>query len=101
MIPLNDTVKVYKAGKKDSWGISQINTEPEILKCMVSEVVELIELKTVSGKAVNVTANIVFKGKADIKVGDNINTDNGKFEVLKVQYIKDLSSKILFTKVAV
>lgn len=104
MIPMNDVVKVYKGGKKDSWGIVTPSTEPTELKGMVTYSTKLEELKDAEGKAVVVTASIVFKGKVDIAINDIVGIDVGtekKLKVLQVQPVKDLASVQLFTKVVV
>lgn len=107
MIPTNDKVKLFKRGKKDSWGIHQHSTEPILLQGMVSYNAELVELKNVEGKTVAVTGSVTFIGSIGIVAGDklgidvstNVSTDtNTSYEVLKVQPITDLAGVVLMTK---
>ncbi|WP_275764075.1 hypothetical protein [Priestia megaterium] len=102
MIPLNDEVLVYKNEKKDSWGIVVTSTEPVKYKCMITYATDIEELKTAEGKQVVITASIILKGNAAIQLEDKVSFDDlAEVEVLKVQRIKDLSGKILFTKVVI
>jgi hypothetical protein len=107
MIPMNDVVKVYKGEKRDSWGIVTTSTVPTELKGMVTYSTDIQELSTVDGEKVVVTANIVFKGKADIsvkrkdKIGIIVDGTEQELKVLQVKPVKDLASVQIFTKVVV
>lgn len=106
MIPLNDVVKVYKGEEKDDWGIVIPSTEPAEYKTMVTYTSELVELKDADGKAIVVSATIMFKGKVDVDYSDEITIANyikpdKRFKPLKIQPIMDLGRKQIFTKVVV
>jgi hypothetical protein len=104
MIPLNDVVKVYKSGNKDSWGIATTTPEATELKGMVVYSTKIEELKTAEGTVVSVTANITFKGKVDVEVNDEVGIIVGtekKLKVLQVLPVNDLSGVTVFTKVVV
>lgn len=104
MIPLNDTIRVFKGEKMDSWGVVTPSTESVDLRCLVSYSTTLEELKTLDGETVVIKATITLKGKSDLSFGDKLvisDTDGVLLKVLQVIPIKDLSGKQLFTKVVV
>lgn len=102
MIPTNDKIQLFKSGKTDSWGVATTSTDPIHLKGMVTYTTDLKEVAGVNGEKVAITANIVFKGKLDINVKDEVSFDETKrHTVIQVQRIRDLAGKTLFTKVVV
>jgi hypothetical protein len=106
MIPLNEVVKVYKGGNTDAWGIATHDTNATEFKGMVTYSSKIEEMKTAEGETVVITATIVFKGKVDIQVGDEVSFENSldpnkRFKVLQVQPVNDLSGKTVFTKAVV
>lgn len=104
MIPMNDVVKVYRGGNKDSWGIALPEENSSEHAALITYTTQLETMKTAEGVTVTVTANISFKGKVDIAVGDELALEDfpqKKFKVLSVQPIKDLGGKQLFTKAVI
>lgn len=101
---MNDVIQLYKSGKKDSWGIATKATEPTSLKGMVIYATTLEEMKTVEGTTINITATVVFKGMVDININDdvgiNVSTNaEKKLKVNGITLVRDLSGKVIFTKV--
>lgn len=104
MIPLNDTVKVFIGGNKDSWGIATTDTTPIILKGMVKYTPS--RRKTTQGETVDLDITVIFKGKVDIPIGSEIcfvnsNEPDKRYKVLRVYPVKDMAGKTIYTKVVV
>jgi hypothetical protein len=102
MIPTKDIVTIEKAGPLDDWGRP---TQPTItqLSCRIDYRTE--EVKIDNGVVALSKAIILIKGVALITSNDTLKwTDQfGEHEAkpLSVSPLKDLSNKVLFTKVVV
>lgn len=102
MIPMNDSIQLYKSGKTDKWGVVTTSPEAIHLKGMISYTTDLKEISGVNGERVAVTASVVFKGKVDVNIKDEIAFEEvDRLKIIQVQLIRDLSGKTLFTKVVV
>jgi hypothetical protein len=106
VIEFVDTVRILKAKKLDSWGVSVVSDTPEEVPCKIFYSLKLEELKNAEGESVRVTAKIYFEGLYDINFNDRISfTDDfgveHEFEILDLKPIKDFSNEILYTRVVV
>ncbi len=105
MITFEDFVRIMKASKLDSWGISVVSL-PEDVECKIFYSLKHEELKNSEGEMVKVTAKIYFEGLYKISFEDRISfTDDFgneyNLEILEIKPIKDFSNEILYTKVVV
>jgi hypothetical protein len=102
MIPTKDVVTVERAGTLDDWGRPTGETT-EDFSCRVDYRTEVI--KTDTGEEAVSKAIILIKGVAQVTNNDTVkwSDDYGDHEAqpLSVSPLKDLSSKVLFTKVVV
>jgi hypothetical protein len=102
MIPTNDTVTIEKAGSLDDWG-RPTGTTTQSFKCRVDYRTEVV--KTDNGEDAVSKAIILIKGVAQVTTDDTVKWSdaygNHEAKPLSVSPLKDLSSKVLFTKVVV
>jgi hypothetical protein len=102
MIPTKDVVIVERAGELDDWGRPTGNTT-EQFSCRIDYRTEIV--KDSNGKDVVSKAIILIKGVAQVSNEDSVKWSDefGEHEAqpLSVSPLKDLSSKVLFTKVVV
>ncbi|MEH7116906.1 hypothetical protein V7128_05690 [Neobacillus vireti] len=102
MIPVNDTVTIEKAGGLDDWG-RPTGVFTETFKCRIDYQTQVI--KAENGEDAISKAAILIKGVALVTTNDTVkwSDDYGNHEAkpLSVSPLKDLSSKVLFTKVVV
>ncbi|UKL30008.1 hypothetical protein [Bacillus phage PK2] len=102
MIPTNDTVTVERAGTLDDWG-RPTGATTENFQCRVDYRTEIV--KTTNGEDAVSKAIILIKGVAQVTSEDTVkwSDEYGDHEAqpLSVSPLKDLSSKVLFTKVVV
>jgi hypothetical protein len=102
MIPTNDTVTVERAGTLDDWGRPTGNVT-EVHSCRIDYRTE--KVMTDNGEDAISKATILIKGVAHVTSNDTVKWSDayGEHEAkpLSVSPLKDLSSKVLFTKVVV
>src|SRR4051812_28566936 len=102
MIPTKDIVTVEKAGTLDDWG-RPTNSTTQTFNARVDYRTE--EVKTANGVVALSKAVILIKGVALINTEDTLKWSDsfGEHEAkpLSVSPLKDLSNKVLFTKVVV
>lgn len=102
MIPTNDLVTVVKAGSLDDWGRPTGSTT-ETFKARVDYISEVV--KDANGENQVSRATILIKGVSLVTTNDTIQWSDafGDHEAkpLSVSPMKDLSSKVIFTKVVV
>jgi len=107
MIEFVDLVRVLKAVKLDSWGVSVNSDTPEDVPCKIFYSLKLEELKNAEGDTVRVFAKIYFEGLYNIGFEDKISftddfgVEHKNLEILDVKPIKDFNNEILYTKVVV
>lgn len=100
MIPTKDIIFVQKNGELDDWGRP---TPGEVLEfpCRIDYQTQVVQDD--NGEEVVSKVQILVKGFANITTDDNISwvDEYGEHDVnpISVSPIKDLGSKILFTKV--
>lgn len=101
MIPLKDEVTVVSR-TLDDWG-RPVNGQPQTFKCRIDYTNE--EIKTPNGETVVSRVVILIKGFANVTTSDSVSWEDElgthTVEPVSVSLIKDLSSKILFTKVVI
>lgn len=102
MIPTNDTVTVSKVGGLDDWG-RPIETSSVQLECRVDYRTEVV--KTDNGEDAVSKAQIMIKGVALVTTDDTVSWTDAygthTANPLSVSPLKDLSGKVIFTKVVV
>jgi hypothetical protein len=102
MIPTNESVFVERAGELDDWGRPTTPTLTEY-KARIDYRTEIV--KTDNGEDAVSKAQILFKGVVLVTVDDTVKwvDQYGEHEAkpLSVSPLKDLSSKVIFTKVVV
>jgi hypothetical protein len=102
MIPTKDVVTVEQAGTLDDWG-RPTNPTSKQFNCRIDYRSE--EVKLDNGVVVLSKAIILIKGVALVSINDTLKWSDqyGEHEAkpLSVSPLKDLSSKVLFTKVVV
>lgn len=107
MITFDDVVRIMKAMKLDSWGISAVSEVPEEVECKIFYSLKHEELKDAEGNYIKVTGKIYFSGLYDISFEDKISytddfgVEHNNLEVLDIKPIKDFGNNILYTKVTV
>lgn len=101
LLPELDSIILFSKEKVDAWGIGSIGESKKILPCYIrgSEVSTSIESR--GGKMVIPSYTICFNGDVAINVGDCIEVYGVKKDVLKKSQSKDLSRKVLVTKITV
>jgi hypothetical protein len=102
MIPTKDEVTVERAGTLDDWG-RPTGTTIETFACRVDYRTEIV--KNANGEDTVSKAIILIKGVALVTSEDTVKWSDayGEHEAqpISVSPLKDLSSKVLFTKVVV
>lgn len=100
MIPTKDIVTVVPRGTMDDWG-RPVEGTPVDYKCRIDYSTE--EVKLSNGEVVMSRVIILIKGFADVSTNDLVRWSDqfGNHEVqpISVTPIKDISSKLIFTKV--
>lgn len=101
LLPELDSIYLLKRGNSDAWGIGSAGESKELLPCYIkgSEVSTSVEAQ--GGKMVIPSYDICFNGNVPINVGDYIEVYGVKKVVLKKTLNKDLSRKVLITKITV
>jgi hypothetical protein len=102
MIPTKDTVTVVRAGELDDWG-RPTGATTEQFSCRVDYRTEIV--KDSNGEDAVAKATILIKGVAIVTSNDTVKWSDvyGDHEAqpLSISPLKDLSNKVLFTKVVV
>jgi hypothetical protein len=103
MIPLNDTLTIKRATGFDDWG-KPIGEVEIVVKCRIDYSTQIVKDK--NGADVVSKANILIDAFVEVQYEDTLEwTDpNGHINsesAVSIGYIKDFSSKVLFTKVVV
>jgi hypothetical protein len=102
LIPLKETVIVEKAGSLDDWG-RPTGVTTETFACRIDYQTEIV--KNDKGEDVVSKATILIDGFAPVKTSDTVKWSDsyGDHEAkpLSVSPLKDLLSKVLFTRVVV
>lgn len=100
LLPEKEAVYLIEKEGLDSWGLPTKGKKTE-LKCYIKASETNTGLESKGGKQVIPTYDISFNGAVSIKVGDLLEVEGEVAEVLKRIEIKDLSRKVLVTKVTV
>jgi hypothetical protein len=102
MIPTKDTVTVVRAGELDDWGRPTGETT-EQHSCRIDYRTQIVKDK--NGEDAVSKAVILIKGVALVSTNDTVQWSDayGEHEAqpLSVSPLKDLSNKVVFTKVVV
>lgn len=102
MIPTKDTLLVTRAGELDDWG-RPTGVVTDTYKCRIDYNNQIV--MTTDGKEVVSKAVILIKGEAVISNEDSVSWVDafGTHEAkpLTVGLLKDVSNKVIFTKVVV
>lgn len=102
MIPTTETVTVQQVGSLDDWG-RPVEGSVETFKCRIDYRTQVV--KADNGEDAIAKATILIKGVANVTTNDTVSwTDQfgtHKAKPISVSPVKDLSSKVLFTKVVV
>jgi hypothetical protein len=102
MIPTKDTVTVVRAGELDDWG-RPTGTSTENYSCRIDYRTQIV--KDSNGQDAVSKATILIKGVALVTSDDTVSWSDqyGEHEAkpLSVSPLKDLSNKVIFTKVVV
>jgi hypothetical protein len=102
LIPLKDTVTVEKTGGRDDWG-RPTGVTTKNYACRIDNRIEIV--KNQDGQDVVSKAEILIDGVANVTVNDVVKWSDpyGTYEAkpISVSPLKDLSSKVLFTRVVV
>lgn len=101
LIPDNDSIFLYEKGDVDAWGINSAGDSKKELGCLISGVETSTAIESKGGKMVIPSHEILFNFSVEISVGDFIEVEGRKMVVLSKQEKKDLSRKILITKITV
>lgn len=106
MITFDDFIRIMKAIKIDSWGVSVASDVLENVPCKIFYSLKDEELKNGEGMNVKVKAKIYFEGLYIIHFDDRVafTDDFGvvhDLEILDIKPIKDMSNQILYTRVTV
>lgn len=101
LLPEKESIYLLSKGGFDDWGLPTTSEEKELIKCYIKASQTSTGLQDTGGKQVLPTYDISFNGAVAIKVGDLIEIEGETKEVLKRIEIKDLSRKVLVTKVTV
>lgn len=100
LLPEKEIVYLLKKEGLDSWGLPTTG-QKEKMKCYIKASEDSTGLEAKGGKQVVPTYNVSFNGAVTVKVGDLLEVEGEVLEVLKRIEIKDLSRKVLVTKVTV
>lgn len=101
LLPELDSIYLYKKGKVDAWGISSAGESKELIPCYTKGSESSTPIEAQGGKMVIPSYDISFNGDVAINVGDYIEICGIKKVVLKKSQSKDLSRKVLVTKITV
>ena len=86
----------------DEWGIKKPSAESKReVKCFLKGSEALSSIESKSGKQIKPTYDLVVNGTIDVNVGDVVLVEGYKLEVLRKSPKKDLSGKVLITKLVV
>lgn len=100
LLPEKERVYLLEQDGLDSWGLPKTGKKTE-LKCYIKASENSTGLESKGGKQVVPTFDISFNGAVSVKVGNLLEVEGEVMEVLKRTEIKDLSRKVLVTKVTV
>lgn len=101
IVPERDSIILFKKAESDNWGINSVSDVKEELKCFVIGSENSTAIESAGGKMVNPTYDISFNNKVNIEIGDIVEVEGRKLPVLTRAYKKDLSQKVLITKISV
>lgn len=94
-----DSVYLIHKGDIDGWGIASGSETKTEYSCLVRGAEDSTPVGAIGGKQVIPSYDISFNGKIPFGVGDTLEVEGIKLVVLRKKEVKDLSRKVLFTKV--
>lgn len=100
-IPENEFVYVMLKGEVDDFGIRASSSDKTKLGCLIRSAEDSTPIESTGGKQVIPTYTISFNGKVAVGVGDFIEVEGQKKQVLTKKEVKDLSRVVIITKVTV
>lgn len=98
-----DREVAYLIGKSavDSWGIGVAEETRTPIKCLIKASEESTGLATIGGKQVIPTYVLYVNGKTPVRVGDLLEVDGDIKEVVSKREAKDITRKVIYTKLTV
>lgn len=96
-----DGDKIYhiKSAGVDAWGINSTSGEKTEYSCLIRGAEDSTPIEAQGGKQVIPSYTISFNGKVPFTVGETLEVEGNQLVILKRKEVKDLSRKVLFTKV--
>jgi hypothetical protein len=98
MIPTPHSVKIYKSGQKDEWGMSIVGS-PVDYKAFVQY--SSNRTRSNEGEEVKIDLNITILGDVEVKYEDQLEFRDIKKHPISIEKIYDLEGTIIATKVLV
>lgn len=100
--PENSFVYIYKTGEVDVWGLKPVKEEKIKVGCRITGKETSSSIESKSGKQIIPTYTISFNGSdVDVEIGDFIEVEGYKKEVLSKRFIRSLSGDKLGIKITV
>src|SRR5690554_2189493 len=105
VIPLKQTVTVYRKGEADRWGNNPAQEEVFDLNCRISEGAKLVRGQTMTEEIISV-ARITFDKFADVRLTDELEYvdeagDMHTYKPINIERVRGLNGKAMMTVVSV
>lgn len=96
-----DSEKVFYTpkGEVDSWGISSPSGDKQEVACLIRETDDSTPIEAQGGKQVVPTYQVSINGTVAFGVGDILEVEGQELVILRKKEVKDLSRKVMYTKV--
>ena len=94
-----DSVYLISMGDVDAFGIRTNSETKQLLKCSCRAIENSSPIESEGGRQVIPTYSVSFNGKVAVNIGDRLEIDGVTKTILTKKESKDLSRKVLFTKV--
>lgn len=96
-----DTEQIFhvESAGVDAWGISSPSGEKTAYSCCIRGAEDSTPIEAQGGKHVIPSYTVSFNGKVPFTVGETLEVEGTELVILRKKEVKDLSRKVMFTKV--